>query len=116
MKTDGKDNPPDHRSEFIRQVEASEKRRIRAEKQKSGLWSGIGIYGIVGWSVAITTLLGTAVGMWLDTHVPMHFSWTLTLLLGGLFLGCINAWNWIEAQSRKIRESQLNHGEEDPHE
>ena len=62
--------------------------------------------GLVGWSVAIPTLLGTALGLWLDRRYPGPHSWTLALLLGGLVLGCWNAWHWLSREHREIREEE----------
>lgn len=28
------------------------------------------MFGIIGWAVAIPTLIGVAVGIWLDRHYP----------------------------------------------
>jgi ATP synthase protein I len=51
--------------------------------------------------VAIPTLIGTFVGLWLDKTWPGRPSWTLTLLLTGVAIGCWNAWYWIKRESRK---------------
>jgi ATP synthase protein I len=59
------------------------------------------MFGIVGWSVAIPTLLGVALGVWLDIVLPTPFSWTLTLLFTGIVAGCLNAWYWVKRESKK---------------
>jgi ATP synthase protein I len=38
-------------------------------------------------------LAGIAVGNWIDRRWPSRYSWTLMLLVGGLLLGCVSAWN-----------------------
>jgi len=53
------------------------------------------MFGVVGWSVAIPTLIGTALGIWIDNNWPSQFSWTLMLLIGGVMVGCLNAWYWV---------------------
>lgn len=58
------------------------------------------MFGLVGWSVAVPTLLGIALGWWLDRHFPGPPSWTLMFLLLGLALGCYQAWQWIKRESR----------------
>lgn len=58
---------------------------------------GLGMIGMVGWSVAIPTLLGIAAGTWMDRTWPSGHSWTLTLLFAGVILGCLNAWYWVRA-------------------
>ena len=42
-----------------------------------------------------TELIGIAAGTWIDRKWPGPFSWTLMLLVGGLMLGCVNAWTRI---------------------
>ena len=70
------------------------------------MWAGLGLFGMVGWSVAAPTLLGTALGIWLDKHYPVNFSWTLSGLLAGLMVGCAIAWNWIEKENKEIHQKQ----------
>jgi ATP synthase protein I len=61
-------------------------RRLRARRTgRRGVWSGLGMFGLVGWAVALPTLLGVALGLWLDARFPSRVSWTLTLL----FLGAL---------------------------
>ena len=40
--------------------------------------------GLIGWSVVVPTLLGAALGIWLDERHPGAHSWTLALLVAGL--------------------------------
>ena len=77
---------------MIREVASKQERMMRARDQKDSIWSSIAILGVVGWSVSVPTLIGAAVGLWIDHHWPSPFSWTLMLLLGGLGLGCAHAW------------------------
>ena len=63
-----------------------------------GVWFGLGTMGLIGWSVVVPTLLGAALGLWIDRTHPGGRSWTLALLVAGLVLGCLNAWRWIAAQ------------------
>jgi ATP synthase protein I len=64
--------------------------------------------GLIGWSVAVPTLLGAALGLWLDSSHPGAQSWTLALLVAGLALGCLNAWLWVAKEDRAIHEAQQN--------
>ena len=76
-------------------------RRIKARSsRKRGIWFGLGMFGLVGWTVAIYTVLGIFLGLWLDRRWPQGFSWTLTLLFIGVLAGLLNAWHWIRKESR----------------
>lgn len=75
---------------MIREV-ASKQRRMERARGKWN-WNSIAILGVVGWSVTVPTLIGVAIGLWIDHHWPSRFSWSLMLLLGGLLLGCFHAW------------------------
>jgi len=81
---------------FFQQVAEKETRKLKSqqEKKESALM-GFGMFGMIGWSVAVPVLLGTALGIWLDKRYPQSFSWTLTCLISGLIMGCVIAWNWI---------------------
>lgn len=77
---------------MVRQVEARQASALRAERQRGDLWGPIAILGFVGWSVVVPTLVGAALGAWIDHRWPSRFSWTLMLLIAGVVLGCTNAW------------------------
>ena len=64
------------------------------------------MFGVVGWSVAAPTLIGIALGYWLDRMWPRHFSWTLALLLAGVTIGCINAWYWVSHERKVIDDEE----------
>ena len=81
-------------------------RKLKAKRHDSGLWFGLGMMGIVGWSIAIPTLLGAALGLWLDKHVSDQRSWTLALLLAGLAIGCFTAWAWLNKEHKAIDDEE----------
>jgi ATP synthase protein I len=96
-------------TEFSHQVGAKAARKLRAQRHVTQtVWSGLGMMGLVGWSVAVPTLLGAALGVWMDKHYPGSHSWTLMLLAIGLGLGCFNAWRWVAKEDREIREQEEN--------
>jgi ATP synthase protein I len=77
---------------MIREVSEKQSRMLRARAGDKGFWSSIQVLGVVGWSVTVPTLLGVALGVFIDRRWPGRFSWTLMLLFAGLTLGCANAW------------------------
>ena len=77
---------------IVRQVESRQTRILRGRAQRHDLWASLAMIGLIGWSVVLPTLLGAALGAWLDRRWPERFSWTLALLILGLLLGCTNAW------------------------
>jgi ATP synthase protein I len=86
---------------FAKEVERKEARVIRGRAEKGeSVWFGFGMFGIVGWSVAVPTLIGVALGLWIDQTWPSQFSWTLMLLIGGVMIGSLNAWYWVRKSGR----------------
>jgi ATP synthase protein I len=88
------------------EVGARATRKLRARRRPQGVWFGLGMMGLIGWSVVVPTLLGAALGIWLDTHHPDRHGWTLALLMAGLVLGCFNAWHWVDKEDRAMRDEQ----------
>ncbi len=88
-------------------IGAREARKVRVRSQSDRtLWHGLGTAGVVGWSVTVPTVAGALLGLWIDRRWPGDLSWTLALLLGGVALGCINAWYWISQESRMIEKDE----------
>jgi ATP synthase protein I len=99
-------------SDFSREVAAKVARKLRAKRNETqGVWFGLGMMGLIGWSVVVPTLLGAASGIWLDSHYPGSHSWTLTLLIIGLVIGCLNAWRWVEKEDKEMRGGQKSNDE-----
>ncbi|MCA9506998.1 MAG: AtpZ/AtpI family protein [Myxococcales bacterium] len=104
-KLSDKDNKGE--SEFSKKIQASSKRKLRAKKHsKNVVWFGLGMMGIIGWSIAIPTLIGAFIGIWLDNKYPTKHSWTLTLLVVGLVFGCFNAWHWVKREEKEITKEE----------
>lgn len=88
------------------EVKAKARRKIAARRHATpGVWFGLGMMGLVGWSVVVPTLLGAAIGIWLDRHYAGEHSWTLALLVLGLILGCFNAWHWVAKEDSAMRDA-----------
>jgi len=88
-------------SKLTSNVDEKARRKLKARQEGDrGVWYGIGMMGLVGWAVAIPTILFVALGIWIDNRWPGPVSWTLTLLILGITLGCLNAWFWVKKESR----------------
>jgi len=103
------DNPTDRPSAkdpaFVREVAAKAARKLKAQREGSrGVWFGLGLSGLIGWSVAVPTLLGALLGLWWDRRHPGAHSWTLALLVAGLVIGCANAWHWVTREDRAMKD------------
>ena len=105
MNEENKANGANEETNFSRQVGAQAARKLKAQRgAKRSIWFGLGMSGLIGWSVTVPTLIGAALGIWVDKHYPSRFSWTLMLLLVGLIIGCFNAWHWVDSEYKEMQE------------
>lgn len=94
-------------NELSQQVGHKSRRKLQAQREEHrSVWSGLGMFGLIGWSIVAPTLAGAALGIWLDHHYPQSFSWTLSLLILGLLIGCIIAWQWVEKEHKDINQKE----------
>jgi len=84
-------------SEIERGAERIQKSR---SKPPSSPLLGLGMFGMIGWSITVPTICGAVLGQWLDRAVPQQFSWTITLLFIGVIVGGVVAWNWVRREGR----------------
>lgn len=93
---------------FANAIANKERRKLYARQAKpyGGVWFGLGFAGLIGWSVVAPTLLAMALGIWLDFRFPSQFSWTLALMLAGLTIGCLTAWEWVSKEQKRMAKSQ----------
>ena len=104
-------NDPTPSALRAKQVGAKAERKLRARRDGApGVWSGLGMMGLIGWSVVVPTLAGAALGLWLDSRHPGAHPWSLALLMAGLVLGCLNAWRWVAQQDRAIHDADRESG------
>ncbi len=90
-------------AKFSEKIEAEVARKLKAQHETTKtIWLGLGMSGLIGWSVAIPIFLGAALGVWLDKRYPSHYSWTLMLLMVGLIIGCLTSWHWINSQYKQM--------------
>ncbi|MEM7497654.1 MAG: AtpZ/AtpI family protein [Pseudomonadota bacterium] len=93
----GVDDPPREDDDpTARDIEKAAARQERARRSATDSpLRGFAVFGMVGWSIAVPTVAGALLGLWLDRVLPQTFSWTLTLLIGGAILGAAIAWRWV---------------------
>ena len=86
--------PEDASAKAIRR-RAERMQQTRNEPKYSPL-NGLCVFGVIGWSVAMPTVAGAFLGMWLNRVAPQSFSWPIALILGGVVVGAMVAWSWID--------------------
>jgi ATP synthase protein I len=100
------------RERLVGSIGRKERRKLRSRRrQDQNLWFGLGMFGLVGWSVAIPTLIGVAIAVWANSMRPG--TWTLGFFFLGLALGCLNAWYWIMKEVRIIERERAENGPQD---
>jgi len=105
MNEETKTNVANEETIFSRQVGAQAARKLKAQRETTkSVWFGLGMSGLIGWSVTIPTLIGAALGIWVDKRYASSYSWTLMLLLMGLIIGCLNAWLWVQSEYKEMQE------------
>ncbi len=107
MDEENRTNDVSQETAFTRQVGAQAARKLKAQRDATkSIWFGLGMSGLIGWSVTVPALIGAGLGIWVDKHYPSSLSWTLMLLLLGLIVGCANAWHWVASEYKQIRETK----------
>lgn len=91
-----------------KEIGAKVERKIKARNSTQDVWFGLGMMGLVGWSIVVPTLLGAALGIWMDSKHLGKYSWTLMFLLIGLIVGCLNAWYWVIKEDKEMNDNQDN--------
>jgi len=95
-----REQPQDRSTSLTENVAKKEERKLTARRDAAhGIWFGLGMFGMVGWSVAVPTLIGIAVGIWLDRTLGTRISCTISGLVLGIALGCALAWYWIKQET-----------------
>lgn len=90
---------------LTKQIGVKAARKLKARRNTGHtVWFGLGMMGLIGWSVVVPTLLGAGLGIYFDIHYPSERSWTLALIVAGLIIGCANAWHWVAKEEQAIHE------------
>ncbi len=105
LRPDGQEPRPASERELrqqqlIEDIARKERRKLRHPRHGGGIWFGLGTFGIVGWSIALPTLIGIAVALWANSIRPG--TWTLGFFFLGLAIGLFNAWQWVAKEQRAM--------------
>ncbi len=107
MTQEPADTTSTQESTFAEEVGQKAARKLNARRHPApGVFFGLGTMGLIGWSVVLPTLLGAALGIWLDARHAGTHSWTLALLVAGLSLGCLNAWRWVAKEDADMHQEE----------
>ena len=91
---------PQYQDELSEQVAKKEQRKMKARREQGrSIWYGLGMFGLVGWSIAVPTLI------WIDRTWQHKFSCTLMCLFVGVVIGCSIAWYWVKRESLAAMDS-----------
>jgi ATP synthase protein I len=75
------------------EVRRRRERRSRAERERGrSIGQDLALAGVIGWTLVIPALLGVYAGRALDRRFGSGVFWTLGLLVAGIVLGCVLAW------------------------
>lgn len=103
MTEEKQQEPANTPRKMTTEVGAKAVRKLRARRHPAQkVWFGLGMMGLIGWSVAVPTLLGAGLGIYIDTYHLSERSWTLAFLVLGLAIGCFNAWHWVSKEEKAI--------------
>ncbi|MDN4502664.1 AtpZ/AtpI family protein [Alteromonadaceae bacterium BrNp21-10] len=106
---DNKLSDQQKQQKFADEVGKKAHRKMKARSDShSEVWFGLGMMGLIGWSISVPTLIGIALGMWLDKIDDGPHSWTMALLVAGLCIGCFVAWHWVTKERQSIHQEDNN--------
>jgi len=81
-------------------------RKLKRGHHPTQVWIGLGMMGLIGWSVALPTLLGAALGLWLDKRYVGAHSWTFGAARCRARDRCANAWHWVVKEDKAMHEDR----------
>lgn len=90
--------PHKEEKDYREEVHAYHHARVQNGKTINPLRRKMLTVGAIGWTIAVPTVLGAALGLWVDTLWPNNYSWFSMLLPVGFLVGCLAAlfWSWQE--------------------
>jgi len=84
--------------ERLRQnIEKQAKRMVQAEKDRPTLLAQTVFLGTLALLFVLPVVGGAYLGHWIDSQLAGYsYRWTVSLLVTGLFVGCINVYYYIQ--------------------
>jgi len=80
------------------------------------IWKNFGQVWDIAWIMAAPLVMGLFLGQYLDRKYPLGFSWTLSMLILGIFFGFYNLYQFFikeikkyENQDKKKHDNQNHH-------
>lgn len=105
---DPSDRELEQRRSGRRLLVAKSRRRERARRRRSRVGRWVGTFGMVGWTVTVPTLLGLALGAFLDDRFGGRLRFTVSFLLIGVMTGSMTAWYWMR---QELEDRDRHHGD-----
>lgn len=85
---------------FSEKVEKSAEELMKARREKSRFWHYAQMLGVGGWLFVIPVVAGAYIGRYMDRKLGGEISWTITLIIIGIAVGCYNIWYFLLRKSR----------------
>ncbi len=93
----------DYEKRLQSQIVRKEQRSLAARRRKkNAVWYGLGMFGLIGWSIVLPAFLGLLIGYWISAKWKLGLSVPLSFLFLGIFVGSANAWFWIMKERKSI--------------
>lgn len=93
-------NEPDEKARDMRRAVRLREDRSRRwqEEGERPLWRNLSMIGALGWLIVVPTLLGVAVGRWLDATFDTGITFSAALIVVGVTIGGWLAWQRIKSE------------------
>jgi len=77
------------------------------------IWKHFGQIWDISWMTVAPIILGLFLGQYLDRKYPKGFSWTLSMLILGIFLSFYNLYQFFEREIRNSEQKDIKNNEHD---
>ena len=75
---------------------SAERAKASLENPEPSLGARLGQIGVLGWTIVVPTLLGLALGRWMDREFATGIFFSAPLIIIGAILGFWSAWKWMK--------------------